>query len=808
MNKPELLAPAGGRDALIAAIQSGADAVYLGAGSFNARQSADNFDGNALASAICYAHERNTRVHVTLNTLVREDEQPALIQAVEQIASAGADAVLVQDFGVAKLVREIAPELPLHASTQMAVHNRAAVEFLAKEGFARAVLAREMTLDEIRACANLGIETEVFVHGALCVACSGQCLFSSLVGGRSGNRGRCAQPCRLPYRMDGREGYLLSTRDLCAIEKLDALAEAGVASLKIEGRLKRPEYVSTVVRAYRSALDHKICPNESTIEFLGQMFNRGGFTEGYLPGVTDSQLIYAARPNHIGVTVGKCSQSGKICLTADLDPADVLALRNSSKHSNIRAESAVQSSTLRHDCMENLAADRPVKLSGRAGETTFCPDAKKGDCLIRLVSERQMQDARAFCAGEHRAECLNAHLKLRIGQRIELTVSDGALPENKKSESNSAIHTVTAFGDPVERAQNRGVDPSRVRAQLEKTGGTAYCMDKIELDMDSDAFCPVSALNAIRRDALDQLSTLRQPKPYALQAPKPLEPIAHSMPKTPEIMVESANPAVLRRAMQSGASGAIFSPEDVRMDALNAALEILPEKFFLAPPMVLGERSLKALNAWANAHSDRLAGVYLTNIGQFNFPWHGEIRADFSLNAANRKAVRQLREWGANRIAPSVELTAGQIALMDGALELIVHGYLPLMQLRHCPYRTTHNLPGKHESCRRCDSAPDPVTGKTLVDRTGAQFALRRVATDEGCIVRIMNSVPLMLLKRANRLPKADAWRIMTEDEGEVESLIRLYSLAARNADFKFDPDWTKYESLAATTGHFFRGVK
>ena len=214
MNKPELLAPAGGRDALIAAIQSGADAVYLGAGSFNARQSADNFDGNALASAICYAHERNTRVHVTLNTLVREDEQPALIQAVEQIASAGADAVLVQDFGVAKLVREIAPELPLHASTQMAVHNRAAVEFLAKEGFARAVLAREMTLDEIRACANLGIETEVFVHGALCVACSGQCLFSSLVGGRSGNRGRCAQPCRLPYRMDGREGYLLSTRPL------------------------------------------------------------------------------------------------------------------------------------------------------------------------------------------------------------------------------------------------------------------------------------------------------------------------------------------------------------------------------------------------------------------------------------------------------------------------------------------------------------------------------------------------------------------------------------------------------------------
>ena len=232
-HKPELLAPAGGRDALIAAVQSGADAVYLGAGGFNARQGADNFDGNGLREAIEYCHVRGVKVYVTLNTMVRQDEMPALAESVRAIAAAGADAVLVQDFGVADVVRRIAPGLSLHASTQMAVHNRAGVAFLAGQGFERVVLAREMNLDEIRACAGLGAELEVFVHGALCVSCSGQCLFSSVVGGRSGNRGRCAQPCRLRYRMDGIEGHLLSTNDLCSLNRLDALRDAGVDSFKI-----------------------------------------------------------------------------------------------------------------------------------------------------------------------------------------------------------------------------------------------------------------------------------------------------------------------------------------------------------------------------------------------------------------------------------------------------------------------------------------------------------------------------------------------------------------------------------------------
>ena len=217
MNRLELLAPAGDIAALVAAVQNGADAVYLGAGAFNARRNASNFDGDGLRAAVDYCHARNVHVHVTLNTLVRQDELSALYDAIGQIYESGADAVIVQDFGVARAVRTMAPGMQIHASTQMAVHNAQAARFLTEQGLDRVVLARECTFEDMAACAATGVDVEVFVHGALCVACSGQCLFSSMVGGRSGNRGQCAQPCRMEYTLSGAahaKGYLLSPKDL------------------------------------------------------------------------------------------------------------------------------------------------------------------------------------------------------------------------------------------------------------------------------------------------------------------------------------------------------------------------------------------------------------------------------------------------------------------------------------------------------------------------------------------------------------------------------------------------------------------
>lgn len=283
----EILAPVGGQEQLLAAVRSGADAVYLGLSAFNARKNADNFDAEALRQAVAYCHARNVTVHVTLNTLVMDSEMDALSDTIRDIAAAGADAVIVQDMAVAALVKRICPSLPLHASTQMAVHNICGVRMLEELGFSRVVLARELSVPEIAAiAAATSLEIEVFVHGALCMSMSGCCTLSSMLGGRSGNRGLCAQPCRLNFRHDARE-YALSLKDLSGIGHMDALRRAGVCALKIEGRMKRPEYVAAAVSACVAAR----AGEQPDIDTLRAVFSRSGFTNGYLTGARTLQMF-------------------------------------------------------------------------------------------------------------------------------------------------------------------------------------------------------------------------------------------------------------------------------------------------------------------------------------------------------------------------------------------------------------------------------------------------------------------------------------------------------------------------------------
>ncbi len=279
--RPEILAPVGGEEQLIAAVRAGADAVYLGTTAFNARRGAVNFDADGLGNAVSYCHARGVNVHVTLNTLVTDRELADVKKEIESIAKSGADAVIVQDLAVLSLLKSCCPDIALHASTQMTLHNLDGVLQARELGFSRAVLARELELGEIRTIAGLsGIETEVFLHGALCMSVSGACYLSSVIGGRSGNRGRCAQPCRLDFRTDDGEAYALSLKDMSYIEHMQELAEAGVCSFKIEGRLKRAEYVASAVKAARDALDG-IAPDMDT---LRSVFSRGGFTDGHLTG--------------------------------------------------------------------------------------------------------------------------------------------------------------------------------------------------------------------------------------------------------------------------------------------------------------------------------------------------------------------------------------------------------------------------------------------------------------------------------------------------------------------------------------------
>ena len=764
----ELLAPAGDMDALRAAVQNGADAVYLGAGQFNARRRAGNFDGEGLNAAVEYCHARNVRVHVTLNTLVRQDELDALYDTIRAVNLSGADAAIVQDFGAARAIREIAPEIELHASTQMAAHNASAARFLKAQGFGRVVLAREATFEDMAACAREGIDVEVFVHGALCVACSGQCLMSSMVGGRSGNRGLCAQPCRLPWRLDGREGYLLSTRDLCAIGDLPKLREIGVRSLKIEGRLKRAEYVAVTVAAYRRALDAlyegQTFDVEAETDALRQMFNRGGFTRGYGPGMRESELMYPERPNHAGVAVGVSEKAGEITLEKPVESADALALRR--------------------DGVEDI----PVKLSGAAGERVKCPKARKGDRLIRLVSAEQMCAAQASFAGEHRQTGVSAKATFRVGEPGRLRVGD-----------------VEAVGEVVQRATGKPFDPDRAAVQLRKTGGTAYRLDALEIDADPDAFVPVSTLNALRRDALAELEQ-RRTAVCRVNHPVTAPVIADGNCGRTLLYTQSGDAAALHAALRCGADVAVYCPEDLRRLEADA----LPERFALALPAVLTDGALTALYDWAEAHRDRITATFIANVGQLSLNWPGQRVGDFMLNAGNDLTVSQLYGWGLEAFTPSVELTARQTASLHGTTHLILWGRVPLMHLRHCPLRAAEGMKGRHADCRHCDiCAPEAhLNGRALTDRRGAEFPLRRVVMPGGCVVQVLNSVPLMPLKHLEKLPPASGWRLLLDAGDDVEAVVRVYRAALDGRDFKSLPEWKKLDSMNTTTGHYFRGVE
>ena len=760
---------------MVAAVQCGADAVYLGAGDFNARRTADNFE-NELEAAVLYCQARGAKVYVTLNTMVRQDELKRLEATIAEICRAGADGVIVADLGTARAISQMAPTLPLHASTQLAAHSPQAVEFLAERGFKRVVLAREMSFEEIARCANRGAELEVFVHGALCVSCSGQCLLSSMIGGRSGNRGLCAQPCRMRYALDGREGHLLSTRDLCTLEELEAIAQSGAASLKIEGRLKRPEYVAETVTAYRGALDAIANGTPFDMEAakreLKQMFNRGGFTRGYGPGAEDAEIMYHERPNHLGVEVGRCRRDGTIELNEAIDEKDALALR-------------------RPD-----GTDAPVRMNSTAAGRAALPEARRGDALVRLVSQAQMRAARESFLGERRKFPVDARIALRVGAPAELALDDGA-------------HAVCVSGEPVQAAQTRPADPERIRAQVEKLGDTPFALRGWAAEIDANAYLPVSALNALRRRATEALIDARGNPPHAC-SPMAQPSLPAQARTKPELIAQSGDAELLRRALAAGADFAAFAPEDLRAPALDAALEQLPERFDLALPPVMGETTLGELNAWARANAARIRRVLISNIGQFGMDWPGEIVGDYQLNVANNLTIAQLADWNVHRYTPSVELNRSQIEALGEDRELIVYGSLPLMQLRHCPLRAAERLFGAHSGCRRCDGCAqsERIGRKALSDRTGARFPLRRIASDAGCVIQLLNSAKLMLLRKHASLPAASGWRLLLDGDDPVETVVRLHRAALSGSDPRADADWPKLDQMNTTNGHYFRGAE
>ena len=780
----ELLSPAGNREALVAAISCGADAIYLGYTAFGARSYAGNFDAEGLQEAVEYAHERGKKVYVTVNTLVKQCETDDLCDVLELLDRTNVDAVLVQDMGVARIARARFPQLVLHASTQMTINNAQGAKLMQKMGFARVVPARECSLEELRKMADTGVEVEAFAHGALCVAVSGQCLFSSMIGGRSGNRGRCAQPCRLPYSLDdGTSGYLLSTKDLMLIDRLPQLRDAGVYSFKLEGRMKRPEYVGVITHAYREALDAAEAhvpyhPDPKTIEGLRQVFNRGGFTEGYALEKSNAALMSWQRPNHWGIQVGKIlSMRGplaQVLLTKNLNDGDGLQARGGKEtdftYSGKDTPAGTQA-TVR-------IADRQVKV---------------GDEVYRLTDARQMKAIREIMSKE----------TVQIPLDMRLYAMPDELPMLSVRDSDG--HEVSVRGETLaDRAQQRALDEDTAKKQLGKLGGTPYCLNRLTLES-RGAFMTAGMLNGLRREALEKIRLARiAPTKTDGRSVCP----ACELPEQEKLLiVQGENLSAAKELIACGADIFEWQPQIYREKELTQALEQNPDVSpALVLPAVLHSDELTHLHEWVCQNASRLCGVVANNPSQFELGWGIPVWGGQGLNVMNTECAKFFTALGAQRLTASCELNLKELHELyrnGGNYVMEVYGRTQLMLLNHCPRRTLGGDERQDDKCDAC--AKLGGCPATYTDRKGYRFPLRRLKMEHGCVLRLYNSVATDMTRYALKLHDIGvSFRLSFTDEDfaiQKEIVASYRSIletgkAAREA------------AVSTTAGQLMRGVE
>ncbi len=844
MKIPELLAPAGSWEAFVAAVEAGADAVYLGGTMFSARRYANNFSNDQLVEAVRYAHLRGVAVHVTINTLIKDEEFDQLLPFAAFLDNSEVDAVIVQDLGVVKVLREAAPQLPIHASTQMTVHNIEGAKLAEELGCGRVVLARELPIPRIKAIKDaVQAEVEVFVHGAMCFAYSGQCLMSSLIGGRSGNRGMCAQPCRMEYKLaqvgtklPGQEAsYLLSCRDLAGLELLPQLVGVGVDSLKIEGRMKRPEYVATVVSTYRQALDSLAAGEEAYYtdrerEQLAQIFNRG-FTTGYLAGNPGHELITYGKPSNRGLPLGT-----------------VRAVNSRRRRAQVQLERPLRVG----DGIEFAAAgglvvrfiDRSLDRQDQAvdgadpGQLVWVEaqgGVQPGTQVFKTSDVKLLETAREYYQGESRRTVdLWLHLQAKIGQPLKLTGWD------------TDGHRVTITSEfVVDRARKRPTTQDDVAEKLSRLGDTHYRLAGLQVDMDSGVMVPFSELNNLRREVAEGMSRSRlkrrtpgvadhQPAQRKFKVDPAISIDTTSL--VPQLTVKAGSWQAAQAAWQAGADtvylgGEVFAP---------AAQELLDPRFWqraavpsgrrlvISTPRIISDEEMGRWQELVTAAIESSCQAVLTgNLGLLRWALETGIPVcgDFSLNVFNTKAAAAFFGLGTAQLTLSVELTWQQVQWIGAqslapALEIVVHGDLPMMVTEHNlvdaqRQRQCSELQGRSS---RTDAAALKSSGYStsfyLEDRKGM---LLPVEVDQSGRTHLFNGAELNTADSAETLyqTRIGSWRIEGQRCGpkRLGTLTLGYrSIIDALAAGKMVPEACVKAiadaARAQTRGHFFRGVQ
>ena len=676
MDKLEILAPAGSMESIYPAVRMGANAVYIGAWKMSARSSAQNFDREQLKTAVEYCHARGVKVYLACNTLVHDDELPTAWEIIKYACELPVDALIMQDIGLISLVREYAPDMRIHGSTQMSVHTAMGVQYLEKMGLKRVVLSRELSKSEIKEIKDkTNAELEVFVHGALCMSVSGQCYFSAMLGSRSGNRGACAQPCRLPFSDGFKNNYALSLKDNSIIKHLRELSEMGVASAKIEGRMKRPEYVGIAVKACRESLDSGTL-DDDIYSKLQAVFSRSGFTDGYFTGKLGYDMF------------------------------------------GIRSKENVTSAT------EKILSDI----------RTMYKDEKP---LVPVSMDFSMKD------GE------NIYLDVRDGDGNEVTVS-GVMPE---------------------KALKVALTEEKCRANLTKTGGTPFFTDGFHADIQDGLTVPMSEINALRRNALEQLIEKRTKK----------EPVKCLEPEFPlTCSRKNKLPKYFRgRFVNSDVpdsfldSELIYVPVNLSDDEYNSLMD---RGFALAVEIPRGMFGIenKIFDRLKHIQTLGINEVLASNIGAVEMAKEldMDIHGGFGLNITNTASVEWAEKEGLLDIEVSIELTLEQISKLGGKIPLgiVSYGLMPLMLTRN---------------------DPAPETG-FIRDRKGIDFPVQTY----GACTEILNSVPVILSDRKKELKSIDfeVYRFSVENSVEIGENSALY------ANFSL-------EKGKFTRGLYYRGV-
>ncbi len=824
--RPEILAPAGSIESLKGAVAAGADAIYIGGSKFGARAYAENPEQDSLLSAIDYVHEKDRRIYLTVNTLVKEKELAGeLYSFIENYYKAGIDAVIVQDVGVLHFLAEHFPELPVHASTQMTLVSAEGTVWFENYPVTRLVPARELSLQEIKTIrSKTDLEIECFVHGALCYCYSGQCLFSSMIGGRSGNRGRCAQPCRMPYTVseDGKkvkEGcHILSPKDICTLDMIPELVDAGIDSYKIEGRMKRPEYTAGVAAAYRRMTDlyfsygekefyhylekHPDILKEEMIR-TADLYNRGGFTKGYYVQYHGASMMTMDRPNHSGVKVGEVDKiqgiRARIRLTQTLHPQDVAEIRSKSGETY---EFTIGKAGLEAG---NGCYETNVKKGFRL---------EKGQEVYRTKNESLLMELAERYVNAKVQMPVRAQVSFKEGEPVTMKVSLVAHQKSSlhpgKDRENVRLAEVTVTGDKVQTAKNQPIAEEKIREQLQKTGESEFFFEKLDIIQNGAGFLPMGKLKELRRTAFEQLreeilSGYRRGGKENLKDLTEKKNDTDICRKSDEMKV----PEVIALVSSKEQWEAVLSEKNVTtvyVDLQNSDIEEqvtkaeeakkIGKRAFLVLPHIFREKErIRYKKEVKLLQTGNFDGFLAKSLEELTFLKENisdkkyEVRLNYNLYAFQSEAKKFFRDAGIWRFTAPVELNEEEWKEYDvSGCDLLVYGRIPLMVSAQCV----------RDNILKC-SKGEKTEGLTLSDRTGAAFPVRQICTS--CYNVIYNSACFSLLGTGaleRFQPAGYRMDFTLESREETEKVLKAFT------------EGKAIEGVSGpfTKGHFRRGVE